>query len=287
MERLEKNGRENHAIPQSPIPWRYTFLFAIWVIWLKSNSWVFPNKKSHNSEAAEIRHRTLEFYLCVLSLRKPPRLIEKHIRWERPNQGWMKLNTDSSSLGNPGIAGGGGVVRNEHGKWIVGFLRKIGRTTSYVAEQWALRDGLNLCLAKDFLVVEVELDAKCVVNALSSPNQSNVNQSALLDDCRQLSTRFRLIRFNHYNREANQCADGIARKGDAQSDDFILFNSPPVDLEFSFNFDLNGKKKKKLVVGLPVCLGHWVTKIKRRNDKDKKKKTKIKKQNEINNIIYM
>ena len=41
----------------------------------------------------------------------------------------------------------------------------------------------------------------------------------------------------------------------------------------------------KLVVGLQVCLGQWVTKIKRPNDKDKK--TKIKKQNEINNIIYM
>ena len=41
----------------------------------------------------------------------------------------------------------------------------------------------------------------------------------------------------------------------------------------------------KLVVGVQVCLGQWVTKIKRQNDKDKKKR--IKKQNEIYNIIYM
>ena len=60
------------------------------------------------------------------------------------------------------------------------------------------------------------------------------------DDCRLLSTRFRLIRFNHCYPEANRCEDGMARKGAAQSDDFILFNSPPVDLETSFNFDLNG-----------------------------------------------
>ena len=39
----------------------------------------------------------------------------------------------------------------------------------------------------------------------------------------------------------------------------------------------------KLVVGVPMCLGQWVTKIKRKNDKDKK--SKIKKQNEKNNII--
>ena len=30
----------------------------------------------------------------------------------------------------------------------------------------------------------------------------------------------------------------------------------------------------KLVVGLPVCLGQWVTEIKRQNDKDKKNKEK-------------
>ena len=41
----------------------------------------------------------------------------------------------------------------------------------------------------------------------------------------------------------------------------------------------------KLVVGVPVCLGQWVTKIKKQNDKDKK--TKIKKQNGIKNTIYM
>lgn len=62
--------------------------------------------------------------------------MKKHIRWERPIQGWMKLNTDGSSLGNPRIARDGGVVRDEHGNWIVGFLRKIGRTTSYLAELW-------------------------------------------------------------------------------------------------------------------------------------------------------
>ena len=41
----------------------------------------------------------------------------------------------------------------------------------------------------------------------------------------------------------------------------------------------------KLVIGVPVCLRQWVTKIKRQNGKDKK--AKIKKQNEINDIIYI
>ena len=45
----------------------------------------------------------------------PSQLVVKQIRWERPSHGWVKLNTDGSSLGNPGPAGGGGVIHDEEG----------------------------------------------------------------------------------------------------------------------------------------------------------------------------
>ena len=68
----------------------------------------------------------------------------KCIRWERPRSDWRKLNTDGSSLGNLGLADGGGVIRDETGNWVVGFSRKIGVTSSFEAELWALRDGLTI-----------------------------------------------------------------------------------------------------------------------------------------------
>lgn len=43
------------------------------------------------------------------------------------------------------LAGCGGVVRDEHGNWLVGCSRSIGITSSFVAELWSLRDGLLLC----------------------------------------------------------------------------------------------------------------------------------------------
>ena len=50
----------------------------------------------------------------------------KHIiqfKWNRPAVGWFKLNTDGSSLGNPGCAGGGGIIRNADGEWVTGYNR--------------------------------------------------------------------------------------------------------------------------------------------------------------------
>ena len=49
-------------------------------------------------------------------------------------------------MGNPRRVGGGGIIRNNEGKWIKGYARAIGNTTSVAAELWALRDGIQLYL---------------------------------------------------------------------------------------------------------------------------------------------
>ena len=38
------------------------------------------------------------------------------IKWETPPHGWMKMNLDGASKGNPGHPGGGGTIRDHLGK---------------------------------------------------------------------------------------------------------------------------------------------------------------------------
>lgn len=56
------------------------------------------------------------------------------INWHRLPENWIKLNTDDSSIGNPGLAGGGGLIRNANGSWVKGFARATGVTTSAAAK---------------------------------------------------------------------------------------------------------------------------------------------------------
>lgn len=86
------------------------------------------------------------------------------MRWEKPPRGWAKLNTDVASFGNPGLAGYGGIVRDEHGNWVAGFSKRIRITSSFVAELWGLRDGLTLCNNLNISSLVVELDAKAIVD---------------------------------------------------------------------------------------------------------------------------
>ena len=42
------------------------------------------------------------------------------------------------------LGGGGGLIRDHVGKWVMGYMRNIRLATSVAAEFWALRDGLLL-----------------------------------------------------------------------------------------------------------------------------------------------
>ena len=68
-----------------------------------------------------------EFQYCVLNPKQVGARRVMQIRWERPQQGWIRLNTEGASSGNPGLAGRGGILRNEHGEGILmdkGILKK-------------------------------------------------------------------------------------------------------------------------------------------------------------------
>ena len=152
----------------------------------------------------------------------------------------MKLNTDGSSLGNPRAAGGGGVIRDWSGNWIVGFSRKIGIAMSLLVKLWAIQDGLMLCFDRSLAMVEVELDAKVVVDMLTNPQYSNIVIASLIKDCRYLISQIPQLRIKHCYRESNTCADKLARKGANQTLNLILYENPPVDLSELVEANLNG-----------------------------------------------
>ncbi|XP_028801779.1 uncharacterized protein LOC114756966 [Neltuma alba] len=69
---------------------------------------------------------------------------EVSTRWITPEKDWVKVNSDGSSMGNPGRAGCGGVIRDHHGAWIVGYCRDVGWSTAFEAECWGAGEGIEV-----------------------------------------------------------------------------------------------------------------------------------------------
>ena len=65
-----------------------------------------------------------------------------------------------------------------------------------MAELWVVRDGLTLCLDRNFPDVIIELDAKAIIDVISNPNQPNSIISSIVNDCRHLASKIPQTRFN-------------------------------------------------------------------------------------------
>ena len=62
--------------------------------------------------------------------------------------------------------------------------------------------------------------------------------SALMEDCKLLAPRIPQVHFRHCYREANRCADALARMGGSQATNFVFLACPRMDLVklLDFNF---------------------------------------------------
>ena len=160
--------------------------------------------------------------------------------------GWVKLNSDGSAIGSTRRAGGGGVIRNHEGQWLRGYARPLGCSNSCIAELWALRDGLLLAKEMGFNNIIIEMDALSVV-LLMKNNTANLLMEPLLTDCRNLLSEIPNKQIVHIYREANQCADALAKLGANSVDSFVIFLYPPPVVESIIASDKTNLRCNRLI----------------------------------------
>ena len=97
--------------------------------------------------------------------------------------------------------------------------------------------------------LEVELDAKVIVDLINSRNSSNTANSSLLFDCILLLELIPHTKVKHVFQEAIKCADALAKKGCHAHEEFVIFDgSPSVDVSDIVYADEIGESFCRLVV---------------------------------------
>ncbi len=94
---------------------------------------IFQHTNPNPWLASSVENLVMEFVCCIQvpSVSRSPTTML--VRWEKPSPSWFKLNTDGSSRFYPMVTGSGGLIRNSNSDWIMGFVRKIGITSSAAA----------------------------------------------------------------------------------------------------------------------------------------------------------
>ncbi|XP_057988379.1 uncharacterized protein LOC110636243 isoform X1 [Hevea brasiliensis] len=145
--------------------------------------------------------------------------------WSPPPTNWVKLNVAGKSKGSSGVAGASGIIRNESGKWVVGYTLNLHSQTSSGAELCALFQGLLIAWNRGFrkILVEVEEYLKRATATLD-PNR------ALIDCCMNLIKRDWDCKILQVRREANLCANWLATHFEDHPLGLTIFESPPGNL---------------------------------------------------------
>ena len=92
-------------------------------------------------------------------------------------------------------------------------------------ELWALRDGINKCIELNLPAVEIELDAKLVVDLMKKADGNLNGSDVIVTDCKgpKKIPRFKI---SHCFREVSKCTEALAKRGALLSQDFVIFYSP-------------------------------------------------------------
>lgn len=101
-----------------------------------------------------------EQILKSLSLLIKPRKKShmQSVKWNPPASGWLKLNVDGTSLGNPGLSGARGAIRDSRDELIAGFAIFTATSTNNFAEFMGLLQGLRIARFLGLQQVEIEMD---------------------------------------------------------------------------------------------------------------------------------
>ena len=92
----------------------------------------------------------------------------------------------------------------------------------------------------------IELDAFAVVHLMKN-SIVNLSLEPLFTDCGLLLRKFPNLRIEHVYKEANQCADALARIGSNSDVPLILFAHPPPVVDRLCTLDTEGAFCNRLI----------------------------------------
>ncbi|XP_070055486.1 uncharacterized protein [Nicotiana tomentosiformis] len=168
-------------------------------------------------------------------------LVSSHIvRWNKPQEGWLKLNVDGCSKGNPGSSSRDGIIRDNVRFFVLAYAGYYGESSNNLAEAKAILHGLNLCISRGFWHIIMESDSQLMVNLINNKMKAPWQIKDIIDQIIELFSRGNFI-FVHTYREGNVVAHYLVNLGKMIRDQVIFEEaiSLPEEVKASYSLFIN------------------------------------------------
>lgn len=209
------------------------FLAGIWWVWCWRNNMVLGDDSWDAKQVTRNMITSSYDYNQYLSPRRRTYASGlPQVRWQAPRNGNFKLNVDGSFNIATNLMCTGGLLRDAQGEWKSGFSSVEGPGDPLLAELIAVRNGLHYAWEEGVRLLQCESDSLDVVQLLTEGKDHSFHVHAgVIEDILQLTKRDWSIQISHVLREANMCADHLARTAAWDTTSSKTWNVPPSLLE--------------------------------------------------------
>jgi len=240
-----------HDLSKKPlikITWMWIPKFLSWKIWLERNNRLFREEsrvpaqvaikarvmltetlnikapKSNTAPLSNEEDQWIKEYQPVQNSKevmKPPhkasweiRLAEMDfIKWRSVLNEWC-LFFDGASKGNPGKAGGGGIILEPSGKIHLSYAWGLGQASNNQAEILALWQGLTQARNLNIQKINIFGDSRLIIKAVHTKKvPSDIYLGQIFKKICLLLSQFRNYKAQHVLRNLNSLADAEANQG--------------------------------------------------------------------------
>ncbi|XP_070039282.1 uncharacterized protein [Nicotiana tomentosiformis] len=137
-----------------------------------------------------------------------PKLKITKVHWEYSSPGWVKVNTNGASRGNPGRSSIGFVLRNEEGDVLYACGKEVQEGTNSESEAKAMLEALRYCVEHDFILIELHTDSMLITNVVTGVWTVPWSVAAYVEDIKELMAQCN-VTVAHNLREGNRLADHL------------------------------------------------------------------------------
>ena len=168
------------------------------------------------------------------------------LSWIKPDPGYCKLNVDGTRT-RVGDIGAGGVIRDESGTWLGGFMANVGCGEVLQAEAWGLYYGLQLAANLHISKLVIESDSAVLVNLMHGENFELHPLASIIRNCKDIMMSFEQVQLLHIHRERNSVADLLAKNSPSNALGICTLHEPPSFVTETLLDDIVGMSRSRLV----------------------------------------
>lgn len=225
---LKENMTRNFgAYNRDQVPWSQTFATVCWILWKTRCKGIMEGSRP---QAKEIQHHAM-FQLMEdrLSSTYKHQIFNNHFQenhtWTAPSTGFVRLDTDGSVTQQ--LTGAcGGVIRDSHGHWLLGFQHQLGFVPNTSAELLGIHKGLSLCKQHGYSKVIAYTDSMEALRLLMYEGSINHPLREEINNIRDCLYSGWQVELRYTPRENVRCADYLARTAHEMTEESHIWFAP-------------------------------------------------------------